>query len=77
MSEQNGSVVGADIIKQSLCISFNPKDHIAFAKKYIDLGFDELIFHSAGPDQLGFIQNYGKHVLPELRESQTSQSSAA
>jgi coenzyme F420-dependent glucose-6-phosphate dehydrogenase len=78
MSEQNGSVVGADVIKQSLCISADPKDHIAFAQKYLDLGFNELVFHSAGPDQLGFIQNYGKYILPELRSAQkASQSSAA
>jgi coenzyme F420-dependent glucose-6-phosphate dehydrogenase len=77
MSEQNGSVVGTDVIKQSLCISAKASDHIAFAQKYIDLGFDELIFHSAGPEQLGFIQNYGKYVLPQLRESQQTKKSSA
>jgi coenzyme F420-dependent glucose-6-phosphate dehydrogenase len=67
MSEQNGQVVGADIVKQSVCISADPEDHIRLARKYIDLGFDHLIFHSAGPDQRRFIESYGKHVLPQLR----------
>jgi coenzyme F420-dependent glucose-6-phosphate dehydrogenase len=68
MSEQNGKVVGAEAVRQSVCISADAEDHIRHAEKYIDLGFDHLIFHSAGPDQLAFIDNYGKHVLPRLRE---------
>lgn len=68
MSEQNGKVVGSDTVKQSLCISADPDDHIQFAQKYIDLGFNHVIFHSAGPDQRAFIEGYGKHVLPQLRE---------
>jgi coenzyme F420-dependent glucose-6-phosphate dehydrogenase len=68
MSEQNGQVVGSDMVRQSACISADPEDHIRLAEKYIDLGFDHLVFHSAGPDQRAFIESYGKHVLPPLRQ---------
>lgn len=68
MSEQNGKVVGSDTVKESVCISADPEDHIRFTQKYIDLGFDHIIFHSAGPDQRAFIESYGKHVLPPLRQ---------
>ena len=68
MSEQNGKVVGSDTVKDSVCISADPEDHIRFTQEYIDLGFDHIIFHSAGPDQRAFIKSYGKHVLPELRQ---------
>jgi coenzyme F420-dependent glucose-6-phosphate dehydrogenase len=37
------------------------------AQRYLDLGFDHLIFHSAGPDQRAFIEGYGRDVLPKLR----------
>jgi coenzyme F420-dependent glucose-6-phosphate dehydrogenase len=67
MSEENGQVVGADTIAETACISNDPDDHVVFAKKYIDLGFDHLIFHSAGPDQRAFIEGYGRDVLPRLR----------
>ena len=77
MSEQNGKVVGADTIRQSACISANSEDHIKFAQTYIDLGFDQLIFHSAGPDQQGFIEAYGRDVLPRLRKSKVMSSAAA
>jgi coenzyme F420-dependent glucose-6-phosphate dehydrogenase len=77
MSEANGTVVGTETIKESLCISADPEDHIRRAQKYIDLGFDYLVFHSAGPDQRGFIENYGKHVLPQLRQRWKSKARSA
>ncbi|MDB6160469.1 MAG: family F420-dependent class oxidoreductase [Gammaproteobacteria bacterium] len=69
MSEDNGKIVGADAVKQSVCISADPEEHVKLAEKYITLGFDHLIFHSAGPDQKAFIEGYGRDVLPRLRNS--------
>ncbi|HTM06832.1 MAG TPA: TIGR03557 family F420-dependent LLM class oxidoreductase, partial [Verrucomicrobiae bacterium] len=82
MSEQNGSVVGSDTVRQAVCISADPEEHARFAQRYIDLGFDHLIFHSAGPDQRAFLEAYGREVLPRLRRLQPAagdrkQSSAA
>jgi coenzyme F420-dependent glucose-6-phosphate dehydrogenase len=68
MSEQNGKVVGADTIRKSTCISADADEHVRHAQRYIDLGFDHLIFHSAGPDQERFIEFYGRDVLPRLRQ---------
>lgn len=68
MAEQNGAAVGSDTIEKKVCISANPDDHVRFAQQYIDLGFDHLIFHSAGPDQQGFLEGYGRDVLPRLRQ---------
>jgi coenzyme F420-dependent glucose-6-phosphate dehydrogenase len=44
MSEQNGKVVGADAVREAVCISADPEDHIRLAQRYIDLGFDHLSF---------------------------------
>ena len=74
MSEENGKVVGADVIKEAVCISADPKDHIDLARRYIDMGFDHLIFHSAGPDQRAFLEGYGRDVLPRLREDSRAKS---
>ena len=67
MSEKNGKVVGSDAVRKASCISGDPAEHVKYARKYIDLGFDHLIFHSAGPDQGAFIESYGRDVLPKLR----------
>jgi coenzyme F420-dependent glucose-6-phosphate dehydrogenase len=68
MSEKNGKVVGSDTIAQSACISDDPDEHVRYAQRYIDAGYDHLIFHSAGPDQRAFIEGYGRDVLPRLRQ---------
>lgn len=69
MSQENGEVIGADTVKKTGCFSANPDDHIKFAQQYIDLGFTCLIFHAAGPDQRGFIEAYGRDVLPKVRSA--------
>ena len=69
MAEENGKAVGADVIKEAVCISADPEDHIKLAQGYIDMGFDHLIFHSAGPDQRAFLEGYGRDVLPRLRQA--------
>lgn len=77
MSEENGKAVGADTIRKAGCISASPEAHVKFAQQYIDLGFDQLFFHSAGPDQNAFIREYGRNVLPKLRQVQQSRSLSA
>jgi coenzyme F420-dependent glucose-6-phosphate dehydrogenase len=68
--------VGAETVKEAGCFSADPDEHVEHARKYIDLGFDHLIFHSAGPDQQAFIEGYGRDVLPKLR-SRSKKSSKA
>jgi coenzyme F420-dependent glucose-6-phosphate dehydrogenase len=65
-SAKNGKVVGADVIEKMGCFAPDPAAHVAFARQYLELGFDRLYFHSAGPDQGAFIERYGREVLPKL-----------
>jgi coenzyme F420-dependent glucose-6-phosphate dehydrogenase len=50
MSEQNGSVVGSDTIREAACISANPEEHIKLAQRYIDLG--SIISSSTRPGRI-------------------------
>lgn len=68
MSQENDEAVGTDSLKKLVCISGNPDDHVKFIKQYVDLGLTHLIFHSALPDQRGFIQRFARDVMPRLRE---------
>jgi coenzyme F420-dependent glucose-6-phosphate dehydrogenase len=77
LSEKNGKIVGADTIRHAGCYSADPDEHVKHAQKYIDLGFDHLIFHSAGPDQQAFIEGYGRDVLPKLRARAKGSSKTA
>jgi len=76
MSAINGSVVGDDTVRNGMCISTDPEEHVKFAERYIDMGFNRLYIHSPGPDQYGFIQGYGKNVLPLIKEKKSSTTPA-
>ena len=67
MSQENGEIVGPDAIKKAACVSSNAEDHVKYAKQYIDLGFDQLFFHSAVPNQDAFIERFASDVLSRLR----------
>ena len=67
MSQENGEVIGPDVVKKTGCFSANPDDHVKFVQQYLDLGLDTIIFHSPGPDQHAFLERYGHDILPALR----------
>ncbi len=48
-------------------VSTDPGEHVATIKRYIDIGFQHLVFHAPGPDQKRFLRLYGEHILPRLR----------
>jgi coenzyme F420-dependent glucose-6-phosphate dehydrogenase len=35
---------------------------------YVDMGFDHLVFHAPGPDQIRFLDLFARDVLPRLRQ---------
>jgi coenzyme F420-dependent glucose-6-phosphate dehydrogenase len=59
-----------------MCISTDPEEHAEFARRYIDVGFNRLYIHSSGPDQLAFIENYGRNVIPLIKERKPSEVTA-
>lgn len=48
-------------------VSTDPDEHVEQIKRYIDLGFNHLVFHAPGPDQARFLKLYGDEILPRLR----------
>ena len=69
MSEANGEIVTAEAIKQRMCLSEDPEDHILYIKQYEQLGFTNVYMHNPGPDQGSFIKAYGKSVIPEFKKN--------
>ena len=48
-------------------VSTDPEEHVAAIRRYVDLGFNHLVFHAPGPDQEKFLRLYGAEILPRLR----------
>jgi len=76
MSATNGAAVGDDTIRGHMCISADPEVHARYAQQFIDAGFNRLYVHSSGPGQYEFIENYGKHVLPRIRQRKPAEAPA-
>jgi coenzyme F420-dependent glucose-6-phosphate dehydrogenase len=48
-------------------VSTDADEHVEQIRRYIDLGFNHLVFHAPGPDQERFLRLYGDEILPRLR----------
>ncbi len=50
-------------------VSTEPDEHVEKIGRYVDLGFNHLVFHAPGPDQERFMNLYAEHILPRLRKA--------
>jgi coenzyme F420-dependent glucose-6-phosphate dehydrogenase len=48
-------------------VTTDPAEMVERIGKYVELGFNHLVFHAPGPDQARFIRLFGERVLPLLR----------
>jgi coenzyme F420-dependent glucose-6-phosphate dehydrogenase len=53
-------------MRESVLISADIRQHEAWLRQYIELGF-ELYLHQVGVNQQDFIEAFARHVLPALR----------
>jgi coenzyme F420-dependent glucose-6-phosphate dehydrogenase len=59
-------------MRESVLISSDLGQHAAWLAEYVELGFSELQLHQVGRDQEGFIEAFGRSVLPQLRAGSTA-----
>jgi coenzyme F420-dependent glucose-6-phosphate dehydrogenase len=57
-----------DVAHRRWLVSSDPDEHIEQLKPYLDLGFNHLVFHAPGDDQVRFMKLYGSQILPRLRK---------
>jgi coenzyme F420-dependent glucose-6-phosphate dehydrogenase len=48
-------------------VSDDPDEVVERIRPYVELGFDELIFHAPGADQARFLEQFTRDVLPRLQ----------
>ncbi|MDQ0995364.1 coenzyme F420-dependent glucose-6-phosphate dehydrogenase [Phyllobacterium ifriqiyense] len=56
-------------LDKNVRISSEPELHISWLREYLSLGFEQIYVHNVGRNQTEFIEAYGKHVLPLLKDS--------
>lgn len=57
----------ADQAHRRWLVGTDPEEHVEQLRPYLDLGFRHLVFHAPGEDQAGFLELYGREILPRLR----------
>ena len=57
-----------DRIASRWIVSTDPDEHVEKIAPYIELGFNRLVFHAPGADQMRFLNLYAKEVMPRLRK---------
>lgn len=62
-------LVKGDDIRRSVLVSADLGQHRAWLAEYVEMGFAEIHLHQVGRRQLSFIDAFGEHVLPALREA--------
>jgi coenzyme F420-dependent glucose-6-phosphate dehydrogenase len=55
------------IATKRFIVSVDPDEVVDRIAPYVDLGFDELVFHGPGNDQARFLELFARDVLPRLR----------
>ncbi|HEY7062921.1 MAG TPA: glucose-6-phosphate dehydrogenase (coenzyme-F420) [Chloroflexota bacterium] len=58
----------ADQAHRRWIVTSDPDEMVEKIKPYVDLGFDHLVFHAPGPDQVRFLDLFARDVLPRLRQ---------
>lgn len=48
-------------------VSNDPEEAVQRIGKYVELGFNHLVFHAPGPDQARFLSLFGEQLAPRLR----------
>jgi coenzyme F420-dependent glucose-6-phosphate dehydrogenase len=58
-----------EMAQKRFIVSDDPDEVVERVRRYVDLGFTELVFHGPGPDQPRFLAEFATDVLPKLREA--------
>jgi G6PDH family F420-dependent oxidoreductase len=67
--EQASQLVDEEQIARAVPCGPDPQEHIAAIQEYVDAGFDEIHVGQIGPAHDGFVDFYGREVLPHFRSA--------
>src|ERR1700716_1861914 len=57
-----------DVAHRRWLVSNDPDEHVEQLRPYLELGFNHLVFHAPGDDQVRFLKLYASQILPRLRK---------
>lgn len=64
--EQAATYVRKEDVAEKVRVSSNLEQHIEWIKQDMALGFTNIILHNVNKNQIQFIEDFGKHVMPNF-----------
>ena len=64
--EQIARLVRPEDFEGRLPVSADPEVHLKEIRTYLELGYDRVLVHNVGVNQVAFLETYGRDVLPAL-----------
>lgn len=64
--EENGRVVGDDIMRNMLLVVSSAKEAIEKLRMYVDLGFTEIVITNSSPDRQKLVRLLAREVIPHF-----------
>jgi coenzyme F420-dependent glucose-6-phosphate dehydrogenase len=64
--EENGRVVGDDIMRNMLLVVSSAKEAIEKLRTYVDLGFTEIVITNSSPDRQKLVRLLAREVIPHF-----------
>ncbi len=66
--ERLGDELSDEQVAKRWIVSSDPEEVVAEVRRYVDWGFNHLVFHGPGQDQSRFLTTFAERVVPGLRE---------
>ena len=66
--EENGQLVGNDVIEKMALVISNAEEGIKKLKKYVDLGFTEIVLTNSSPNREKFVKLLSEELTPEFKQ---------
>ncbi|HET7283302.1 MAG TPA: hypothetical protein VFI70_01330, partial [Nitrososphaeraceae archaeon] len=67
--EENGQLVGNDVIEKMALVISNAEEGIKKLKKYVDLGFTEIVLTNSSPNREKFVKLLSEELAPEFKQN--------
>jgi len=67
--EENGQLVGNDVIEKMAFVISNVEEGIKKLKKYVDLGFTEIVLTNSSPNREKFVKLLSEKLAPEFKQN--------
>ncbi len=66
--QEHGDKVDPNVLRENpgFIVTTDPEDVVEETRKYVDLGFDEIVYQSHSPDQQAFADLVAEHIIPEF-----------